>query len=323
MMPSPFGLPTVAVGLPVFNGASFLEDAIRSVLTQTFDDLELIIVDNASTDRSPEISREYAHRDPRIRYFRNDRNLGAVPNFNRTVAHARCRYFKWLAHDDRLAPSYLATTVAVLERRPEAVLCNTVVEYIDASGEPIAIYNTCLSSADRAEPAQRFAAMILRSHSCVDFFGLIRRAAMPGPIRSFHGVDRAFLAQMALRGPLIQLPEPLVQMREHPGRYTRRCRTASARLAWHDTSCAGRLHFPTWRLFAEYLHMVRSESLPRRQRAECYRVLAEWWFRNWNAVRLGVDLIAVLVPGAVGFAEALKVRAFGPAAGHYIDGLWG
>jgi hypothetical protein len=165
--------------------------------------------------------------------------------------------------------------------------------------------------------------MILRSHSCVDFFGLVRRAAMPGRIRSFHGVDRAFLAQMALRGPLIQLAEPLVQMREHPGRYTRRCGTATARLAWHDTSRAGRLNFPTWRLFAEYLRMVKRESLPRRQRAECHRVLAEWWFRNWNVVRLGVDLLAVLSPGAVGFAEALKARAFRPAAGHYFGGLWG
>jgi glycosyltransferase involved in cell wall biosynthesis len=317
--PSLGSLPTVSVGIPVFNGADFLADAVESVLNQTFGDLELIICDNASTDQTAEICREYAGRDRRVRYFRNDRNLGAAPNFNRALAHARGAYFKWLAHDDRLAPSYLAATVAALEARPDALLCNTVVNYINASGHRIAVYDTGLGTADRAEPALRFAAMVLCSHSCVDFFGLIRRAAIPGEVEAFHGTDRAFLAQLALRGPLLHLPEPLVEMREHRGRYTRGCATGSARLVWHDTSLRGRLSFPTWRLFAEYLRMVRSEPLPPGQRAICGAVLAQWWVCNWNAARAGVDLIEPWAPGAVVLAEQMKVRLFGLAPGHFRD----
>jgi glycosyltransferase involved in cell wall biosynthesis len=311
--------PTVSVAIPVFNGADFLADAIESVLNQSFDDLELVICDNASTDRTPEICREYAGRDRRVRYFRNDRNLGAVPNFNRAVAHARGPYFKWLAHDDRLAPSYLAATVAALHARADMVLCNTVVNYINASGDCIAVYDTGLSAADRAEPARRFAAMILNSHSCVDFFGLIRRAAIPGELQAFHGTDRAFLAHLALRGRLGQLPEPLVEMREHRSRYTRRCATASARLTWHDASLRDRLTFPTSRLFAAYLRMVRSERLPPGQRAICWGALAQWWIRNWNAARAGVDLIEAFAPGAVVLAEQMKARLFGLAPGHFRD----
>jgi hypothetical protein len=194
-----------------------------------------------------------------------------------------------------------------------------VVDYIDACGARVAVYDTGLGAADRPHPAQRFAAMVLRSHTCADLFGLIRREAIRSPLLAFHGADRAFLGQMALRGRLIQLPEPLVQMREHRRRYTRRETAATGRLAWHDASLVGRFSFPTWRLYGEYVHMVHSEALSLRERAACYRVLAQWWFRNWNPARAAVDLLAACVPGVVGFAETVKTRLIGAAPGHYVD----
>ena len=106
----------VSIGLPVFNGENFLESAIRSVLEQSFDDLELVISDNASTDRTETIARDFAASDRRVRYHRNARNLGAAPNYNRTVELATGALFKWLSHDDRLLPGYLEATVAA---RPE------------------------------------------------------------------------------------------------------------------------------------------------------------------------------------------------------------
>ena len=216
-------VPLVSVGVPVYNGEAFLEDAIRSVLTQTLDELELILCDNASTDRTAEICRDYAARDPRVRYFRNARNLGAAANYNLAFSHARGRYFKWLAHDDRMLPSYLAKTRRILEERPDAVLCNTVVSYIDSAGAQLGLYDSRLSGADSLSPSERFAWMVLRSHTCVDFFGLLRREALRGSLLhdTFHGADRALLAQLALRGRMIQLPAPLLAIREHPNRYTR------------------------------------------------------------------------------------------------------
>jgi glycosyltransferase involved in cell wall biosynthesis len=313
-------LPVVSVGLPVFNGESFIEVAIRSVIAQTFDDLELIVCDNASTDRTAEICNDYAARDPRIRYFRNPRNLGAAPNYNLAFSRARGRYFKWLAHDDRLLPSYLAKTKCILDERPDAVLCNTVVSYIDVAGASLGIYNSELARGDSQSPSERFAWMVLRSHSCVDFFGLIRTetlrtSALHG---SFHGADRALLAQLALRGRLIQLPAPLLEMREHPHRYTRAQARAADRAAWHDTNLQSRVSFPTWRLYAEYLKMIRRECLSIEERARCYMVLARWWFQNWNAVRAAVDVVAVVAPGVPGTAERIKTRVFGAAPGHFF-----
>lgn len=313
-------VPRVSVGVPVFNGEAFLEEAIRSVLGQTLGDLELILCDNASTDRTAEICRDYAASDPRVSYFRNTRNLGAAPNYNLAFSHARGRFFKWLAHDDRLLPAYLAKTLRALEERSDAALCNTVVSYIDAQGAQLGLYDSQLAQADSISPSARFAWMVLRSHSCVDFFGLIRREALRRSLLhgSFHGADRALLAQLALRGRLIQLAAPLVQMREHPNRYTRAQQRSSDRAAWHDTAHRGQRSFPTWRLYREYLRMVGREALSPRERSRCYGVLARWWAHNWNAARAAVDLLALAFPGAPGRAERLKVHLFGAAPGHLV-----
>lgn len=314
------GVPLVSVGVPVFNGEAFLEDAIRSTLSQTLTDLELILCDNASSDRTAEICRDYAARDPRVRYFRNARNLGAAANYNLAFSHARGRFFKWLAHDDRMLPSYLAKTCRVLQERPEAVLCNTVVSYIDSTGTQIGLYDTKLSGADAPSPSARFGWMVLRSHTCVDFFGLIRRDALRNSLLhdTFHGADRALLAQLALRGRMVQLPAPLLAIREHPNRYTRAQQRSIDRASWHDSARAGHVTFPTWRLYREYLRMVRREPLTPAERSRCYGVLARWWACNYNAARAAVDVLAVAVPSAPGLAERVKVRLFGAAPGHLV-----
>ena len=313
-------VPLVSVGVPVYNGEAFLEDAIRSALAQTLGDLELILCDNASSDRTAEICRDYAARDPRVRYFRNARNLGAAANYNLAFTHARGRYFKWLAHDDRMRPSYLAKAQRVLEERPDAVLCNTVVSYIDSSGAQLGLYDSRLSGADSLSPSARFAWMVLRSHTCVDFFGLFRRDALRDSLLhdTFHGADRALLAQLALRGRMIQLPAPLLAIREHPNRYTRAQRRSGDRAAWHAGSDGSHASFPTWRLYREYLKMVRRERLSPTERSRCYGVLARWWGHNWNVARAGVDLLAVALPSAPALAERLKTRLFGAAPGHLL-----
>jgi hypothetical protein len=219
-----------------------------------------------------------------------------------------------------MTPTYLAKTVRVLDERTDAVLCNSVVQYIDQNGAPIGLYNTGLSLADSQSAAARFAWMVLRSHSCVDFFGLIRRDTLQDSLLhgSFHGADRALLAQLAIRGRLIQLPAPLVEMREHPNRYTRSNVRSADRAAWHDASKRGKISFPTWRLYAEYLKMVRKERMLANERAGCYGALARWWLVNWNLARAGVDVLAVVAPGLPIAAERVKIRFFGAAPGHLL-----
>lgn len=308
--------PRVTLGLPVFNGENYLAAAIDSILAQTFSDFELIISDNASTDRTAAICQAYAERDRRIKYVRNPQNLGAVPNFNRLVSLAQGEYFKWCAHDDVLRPRYLEACVAALEAAPDASLCHCAVTYIDEHGQELGTYDTALTGRDADGQATRFAALVLGNHPSLDLFGLMRRAAL---VRTqlhgnFHNGDRAVLAELALCGRMLQLSEPLILMRDHPGRYTRSVNRPRDRIAWHDTG-RRRVQLPTWRLYREYLGMVRRHVAPGRERWRCYHTLARWWGHNWNWARLATDLVALAVPQALHAAEALKQRLFAPAPG--------
>src|SRR4051794_3298661 len=92
--------PKLSIGLPVYNGENFLAHAVDSILAQDFRDFELIISDNASTDRTAEICRGYAESDPRVRYVRFETNQGGSRNFCYVFELARGEYFKWAAHDD-------------------------------------------------------------------------------------------------------------------------------------------------------------------------------------------------------------------------------
>jgi hypothetical protein len=214
----------------------------------------------------------------------------------------------------------LAATARVLDARPDAVLCNSVVRYVRGDRSTIGYYDSGLSHADDPSPAKRFAAMVLPSHSCVDFFGLLRREAITDSLLhgSYHSADRAFLAQLALRGRLVQLREPLAVMREHGERYTRRKGTPTEILEWHDASRRSHIALPTWRLYADYISMVNHERLSIGARLSCYAVLAEWWARNWNSARAAVDLISIVLPGAQQLAWRVKTRLFGAAPGHFL-----
>ena len=129
--------PKVSLGLPVYNGETFLAETLDSLLAQTFDDFELVISDNASTDDSQQICERYAALDPRVRYVRQVENRGAAWNFGEVFRLARGEYFKWCAHDDVCLPEFLAECVKVLDETPSVAWCMTGIEVIDRFGNPL------------------------------------------------------------------------------------------------------------------------------------------------------------------------------------------
>src|SRR5689334_3559190 len=90
--------PKVSIGLPVYNGENYLAKTIASILAQTFTDFELIICDNASSDSTQRICEDFARQDARVRYGRNEKNLGAGPNYDLAFSRSTGTYFKWAAH---------------------------------------------------------------------------------------------------------------------------------------------------------------------------------------------------------------------------------
>lgn len=130
-------VPTVSVCMPVYRSESFVAEAIHSVLSQSFTDFELIVIDDASPDATHEIAS--AIQDPRLRVYRNDRNLGPEGNWNRTMEMAKGRYIKVLPGDDALYQECLERQVAVLEdaRNRDVVLVYCARDIIDSVGQKV------------------------------------------------------------------------------------------------------------------------------------------------------------------------------------------
>jgi glycosyltransferase involved in cell wall biosynthesis len=322
--------PAVSIGLPVRNGERYLDATIRSIRAQHFADLELIICDNASTDATAEIARAHASADPRVTFHRQPRNLGAGPNYDDCFHRARGRYFKWAAHDDLLAPDYLARAVAALDAAPEAVLCTTAITEIGPDDEVLRVYANRFPGIDAAHPARRLAAVIHTTHQCEDFFGVFRRAALLGSglHGTYSGSDRVLLAEMALRGPWVAVEAPVFLHREHPLRYTRALLLRDRREAalWQDTSGAARqagtqFHLTVWR---HYWRAVARSVPDAATRRACQAELLRWWCTGGHAADVARDLARAASPalfealrrakrGVIGAARRPEPGALPPA----------
>jgi len=211
-------MPKLSIGIPVFNGQEFLPELLDSLLTQTFGDFEILICDNASSDRTPQICCEYERHDSRIRCIRNERNLGAIANYNRVFELSMAPLFKWAAHDDLYHEAYLDTCVRLLEENPDTILAHTGTAFIDEKSEVLPFEQETGSFIDQETgrrywadvpsigdtPAaiNRFWQVLTRARWGTHMFGVIRREILQQTslLPNFAGSDRAMLAELALLG---------------------------------------------------------------------------------------------------------------------------
>ena len=268
--------PRVSIGVPVYNGEKYLAEALDALLAQTFTDFEMIISDNASTDSTEDICRQYLAADPRVRYIRQERNIGAAPNHDVVLRESRGEFFKWAAHDDLYGPDLLLRCVEAMDERPEVVLCHAYMAYIDAAGDEISRFDYTLAT-DSPDPVTRLRAL-LYTDGGDDEYGLIRGdvARTVNPAASYHHPGRTLVAEIALHGPFHQVPELLYFRRDHPDRGDRRptvkavCANLDPRRADHSTA----------RLVVEYvggyLSAIRRSPLSVTDRRRCYAELVRW-----------------------------------------------
>jgi glycosyltransferase involved in cell wall biosynthesis len=268
-------IPRVSIGLAVYNGEAFLEQAIDSILAQTYQDFELIISDNASTDRTAEICKKYAEADPRIRYSRNPTNIGGVNNENLTFQLSRGEYFRLAAHDDVCAPTLVEKCVKALDENPDAVLCHSANIEIDENGKQIGIrYGREGSSVT---PSQRFRELSWRWYPCEATYGVMRSSVLRKTRlqQNYTGSDRVLLCELGLYGRFILLEEPLFYKRFHPGNKYKDWR---GRMAWFFPELArkGKATFPNWLQLVDYFQTLRRVDLPATERAKCLVWVGRW-----------------------------------------------
>lgn len=283
--------PRVSIGLPVYNGDRFLVEALEAILAQTCKDFELIISDNSSTDTTGKICQAYAASDQRIRYYRNERNIGGHKNFNRVFELATGKYFKWAAHDDLCAPDYLERCIEVLEQNPSVVLCYSKTKLIDEHGSVLNINcdeNPLLTHS--LKPELRFRNLIVESfaqpYRGFQLFGLIRTSTLAKIplLGDYSGADLVLLARLALLGQFYQIPEYLFFNRDHSQRSIKALNNPYLRTAWFDPTKEGKLVFHKWSHFFGYLNSINQTALNFHEKIYCYTHLVTWLSSNWDVL---------------------------------------
>lgn len=283
----------VSIGLPVFNGADYIKQAIDSILAQTYTDFELIISDNASTDKTQQICLDYTKRDKRIRYYRNKENIGAAANFNRVFLLSSGKYFKWAAHDDVLGPDFLLKCIEILEANPSVVLCHSKTGRINERGELTGEYDFD-SKTNWAKPHNRFGDLILFDNDAwVALFGLMRSDSLRKTqlLGSYESADRNLLAEISLVGEIYSIPETLFFRRDHPKAYTNKGYNSRHEILkwWKPNIATSKFVFPYWKVFVEYCKSVRLMPLKWSERLLCYIRIAEWLLKEGLRLML-IDL---------------------------------
>jgi glycosyltransferase involved in cell wall biosynthesis len=273
-------IPRLSVGLPVYNSSAYVSESIEALLGQTFEDFELIISDNASTDDTGDICRRYVKQDSRVRYFRQPKNVGLAPNHNFTVHQASGALFKWAAGDDLYARDLLEKCVAALDEDPRLVLAHSWTAMIDGDGKVFQANSYPLATSAPTAP-ERFRSL-LNDSGGDDDGGVMRKEVLlrTAMKESYHHADRTIIAELALHGPFYQFPGWLYFRRDHPDRAERAHPSVRGRCANMDPKRANPWLNPTPRLFAEYIgayvRMIKRAPLTPAERRECYRALATW-----------------------------------------------
>jgi glycosyltransferase involved in cell wall biosynthesis len=290
--------PLVTVGVPVFNGERFLAKALGSVEGQNFADFEVVVLDNASTDRTGEIVEQFAKRDHRFKYFRNETNIGLFPNFNRCLGLASGKYFMWLAHDDYLHPDYLKRAVAALEEKPEAVLFHTRITVVD--DEERAVGSTSSAPGlDNENISKRFDALVCEPTFALEIFGLIRREQLlkATPMESFLGSDRVVTCRLSLNGPFLSCDDALFFNRDHPNRSCRQDRRILQKEG--EPSWGLRLLSPRSLVYCGFVRALYDADLPTSTKWSCAKSLVRWWFVHRNGINLLIDNFSYRLPAVV------------------------
>jgi glycosyltransferase involved in cell wall biosynthesis len=266
-------IPRVSIGLPVYNGEKYIQHALDSLLQQDYEDFELIISDNASTDLSPEICKRYAAMDKRIRYYQNESNIGAKWNYRRVFELAKGKYFKWAACDDECYPSMVRRCAETLDETPASVvLVYPKGEIIDEYGRVVGTPEDHVNS-NAAKPHRRLTRVLFRVALAHSFYGLIRSEALR-KTRGYVNIaaDWVILAELAMLGEIWEIPEVLFRLRRHPECAMELHKTRRAMEEWHDPNRKNlRVVLPfDIAVIIEYLRSVRYARLRPLDKGLCF-----------------------------------------------------
>lgn len=194
--------PLVTIGMPIYNEERFLENSLRSLLAQDYENLQILISDNASTDATAEIGAGAAADDPRVQYSSTSENIGSAANFRRVAEMAEGKYFMWAAGHDEWSPNLISDSVAALETNDDAALAFATSYWINEDGER--------EERDTDYPDTRDMSLLSRFLTVFwgnmhPVLGLMRVDYLrrTHSMQSFAGADLVLLTDMILMGDFV------------------------------------------------------------------------------------------------------------------------
>ena len=269
--------PPLTIGLPVYNGEKFLADALASLAAQSFGDYRLYISDNASTDSTEAICREFVETDGRIEYARQEANMGGAWNFNHVATEAQSPFFKWMTHDDLMEPTLIERCIDAMDDAPD----DTILTYprtvlIDENGVPIRDFEDQLDLR-MADPHARLRAYLDNYEMSNAIFGVIRHPMLmhTGLLGTYDSSDKVLLAEMAMLGRFWEIPERLFLRRYHEGMSRQANVTPEEVAAWFDPNQPRPIKMTRTKLFVEYARSIGGGDLQLSpsERARCLQEL--------------------------------------------------
>lgn len=280
--------PTVTIGLPVYNGQTYIVEAIDSVLNQTYRDFELVICDNASTDATGDICSTKAAADSRIRYVRNEHNIGSVGNHRRTLELARGKYFRFASANDLSRPQLLARCVSVLDGRPDVVIAYGLTTLIDDDGRVTSEYDQHMH-LDSPRPADRFISYLKTVGYINQFAGLVRTEALrrAKPLGDYISSDIVLLAELSLMGQFYEIQEPLFLRRMSLGASTQG-KTLTQLKIFYNPFKPNRIVLPLWRQQWELLGAVFRSNIAFSEKRRAASFVAKCYY--WRGRQLAAEI---------------------------------
>jgi glycosyltransferase involved in cell wall biosynthesis len=211
--------PIISVLMPVYNAGRYVAEAVESILAQTLEDFEFLIIDDGSKDRSPEILRGYAARDPRIRLVSRP-NTGIVGALNEGLGLARGELVARMDADDVALPSRLATQLRYMEDHPECVMVGSRVLVIDPEGMPLTIMSDALTHEQIVEGFLAGRGQLVHHPAVMYRRRVVLEIGAYRPIFD-ESEDLDLFLRLAEVGRIVNLEEPLLKYREHMAKASR------------------------------------------------------------------------------------------------------
>lgn len=248
--------PTVSIGLPVYNGAQYLRQTMNSLLSQEYENFELIVCDNVSTDDTYQIALEYAAKDSRVKVYQNEENIGATRNFSRVLELTQGEFFMWASCHDLWNPKFISRCLEAMQADQDVVLCFPKACEIDEADKPLGTLRGRVNTRGMGKTARY--RKVIRKISGYACYGIYKTDALRriSPLGNSLGPDAILLAELSFMGTYAYVPEELFSLRR-----------MSVSRNWRRYFSNLRLKFSLWnflRLYGwfirDYLSIVRKHT---------------------------------------------------------------